>query len=136
MARAAHPRTLLVAGGCVVPMDPARSRHDDGYVLIRDGAVAEVGPLAMLDPAIAAAVDERIDARGCIVVPGFVNTHQHHWYALFRGLGGGMRLEQWIGNLLLPAGRAMAAADAGAASRLACLEMLGTGTTTCLNHSV
>src|SRR5215213_2881948 len=136
MAHAAHARTVLVAGGCVVPMDRERSRFDDGYVLIRDGAIAAVGELAALDSAVADAADERIDARGCIVVPGFVNAHQHHWYDLFRGLGGGMRLEQWIGNLLLPAGRAMTAADSAAASRLACLEMLGTGTTTCLNHSV
>ena len=136
---AARARTLLIDGGCVVPMDPARSRHDNGCVLIRDGAIAFAGERAALDPALAAeaaAAEERIDARGCIVVPGLVNAHQHHWYGLFRGLGGGMRLEQWIGNLLLPAGAAMTAADAQAASRLACLEMLAGGTTTCLNHSV
>jgi 5-methylthioadenosine/S-adenosylhomocysteine deaminase len=70
------------------------------------------------------------------VIPGLINTHQHHWYNLFKGLGGGMLLEQWIQNLLKPTAEALSAAEMEVASRLSCLEMLGTGTTTCLNHSV
>lgn len=124
-------RSVLIEGGCVVTMDPARRRFDPGDVLVRDGAIEAVGTSHS-----GAGVDERIDARGCIVVPGFVNAHQHHWYNLFKGLGGGMLLEQWIQNLLVPTGRALTLPDVEAASRLSCLEMLGTGTTTCLNHSV
>ena len=30
--------------------------------------------------------DAVIDARGCIVLPGLINMHQHHWYTLFKGL--------------------------------------------------
>jgi 5-methylthioadenosine/S-adenosylhomocysteine deaminase len=126
--------SLLVHGGCVVTMDAARTRFDDGFVLARDGVIEAVGPAAeMPDPAT---VDERLDASGCIVAPGLVNTHQHHWYDLFKTLGGGMLLEQWIQNLLVPTARAVTADDLAAAARLAGLEMVGTGTTTFLNHSV
>ena len=31
-----------------------------------------------------------IDARGCIVLPGLINMHQHHWYTLFKGLADGI----------------------------------------------
>lgn len=126
---------ILVEGGTVVTMDAARSRHEDGYVLVRDGAIAAVGPRSeLIADEVAGAI--RLDARGCVVVPGLINTHQHHWYNLFKGLGGGMLLEQWIQNLLRPTAEAITPAEIEVASRLACLEMLVTGTTACLNHSV
>jgi 5-methylthioadenosine/S-adenosylhomocysteine deaminase len=115
-------------------MDARRRSFSDGFVLIRDGVIEAVGSQDNL-PAVLDTV-ERIDATGCIVVPGFVNTHQHHWYNLFKGLGSGMLLEQWIGNLFLPTATAISPGDLEASSRLACLEMLSTGTTTFLNHSV
>lgn len=126
---------ILIEGGTVVTMDAARSRHDDGYVLIRDGGIAAVGARSEL------AADDvgeatRLDAHGCVVVPGLINTHQHHWYNLFKGLGGGMLLEQWIQNLLRPTAEAIRPVEIEAAGRLACIEMLLTGTTSCLNHSV
>ena len=102
-------------------------------MLVRDGAIEAVGAAA---EAPALEPDERIDARGCIVVPGLINTHQHHWYNLFKGLGAGMLLEQWIQNLLVPTARALTPRDLEVSGRLACLEMLSTGTTAYLNHSV
>jgi 5-methylthioadenosine/S-adenosylhomocysteine deaminase len=129
-------RTTLIEGGFVATMGAARAVHPRGYVLIRDGAIAAVGADSEVDAAAIGEVDERIDASGCIVVPGLINTHQHHWYNLFKGLGGGLYLEQWIQNLLVPAGQGLTVPDVEAAARLACLEMLGTGTTTCLNHMV
>jgi 5-methylthioadenosine/S-adenosylhomocysteine deaminase len=130
---ASMPQELLVTGGTVVTMDGERRIHPDGFVLVRDGEIAALGPpseLATETPA------EHIDARGCVVVPGLINTHQHHWYNLFKGLGGGMLLEQWIQNLLAPTAGALQPPDLEASMRLACVEMVGSGTTTCLNHSV
>lgn len=126
-------RSVLVEGGIVVAGDARGTRHAPGFVLVRDGVIEQIGAL---EDRPEDAVDERLDARGCVVVPGLVNAHQHHWYTLFKGLGGGMLLEQWIQNLLVPTSRAVAPADLAAAARLACLEMLGTGTTTFFNHSV
>lgn len=126
---------VLIEGGAVVTMDAERSRHVDGYVLVRGSEIAAVGSRSELDPADATGAT-RVDAGGCVVVPGLINTHQHHWYNLFKGLGAGMLLEQWIQNLLKPTAEAITAAEIEIAGRLACLEMLGTGTTACLNHSV
>jgi 5-methylthioadenosine/S-adenosylhomocysteine deaminase len=128
----ADERRLLITGGEVHTVDAADTVLRDGWVLVDGSAIAAVGP-AGHEPEDA---DESIDASGCIVVPGFVNTHQHLWYSLFKGLGGGMRLEQWIQNLLAPTARALEPRDLEAGSRLACLEMVASGTTTCLHHSV
>lgn len=122
---------VLIAGGEVHTVDPHGTVHPGGWVLVEGSKIAGVGA-AGSEPAAC----ERIDAAGCIIVPGFVNTHQHPWYNLFKGLGSGMRLEQWIQNLLVPTARALQPADLEASMRLACVEMVGSGTTTCLNHSV
>ena len=41
-------------------------------------------------------VVEEIDASGCIVMPGLINAHQHHWYSLFKGIADGLLLEDWL----------------------------------------
>lgn len=123
--------TLLIAGGDVHTVDAQDTVHPGGWVLVDGSRIASAGPAGSEPDA-----DERIDASGCVVVPGLVNTHQHPWYCLFKGLGSGMRLEQWIQNLLAPAAHALTPADLEASSRLGCLEMVVSGTTTCFNHSV
>lgn len=127
-------RELVISGGVVITMGADRARFDPGFVHIRDGGIEAVGPAA--EAPSTERIASRIDARGCVVVPGLINAHQHPWYNLFKGLGGGMLLEQWIQNLLAPTAAAMTPAELEVSSRLAGLEMLSTGTTTCLNHSV
>jgi 5-methylthioadenosine/S-adenosylhomocysteine deaminase len=127
--------TLLIEGGFVVTVDANARVIDDGAVAIRDGIIVDVGPTAEVAARIGPEA-ERIDARGCIVVPGFVNTHQHLWYGLFKGLGGGLLLERWVEQLLLPTAASITAADAAVSSYLCAFEMLASGTTTCLDHSV
>jgi 5-methylthioadenosine/S-adenosylhomocysteine deaminase len=124
--------SLLIAGGEIHTVDPDGTVFPGGWVLVEGSRIGGVGP-AGSEPRDA---DERIDASGCVVVPGFVNTHQHLWYSLFKGLGSGMLLEQWIQNLLAPTARALLTPDLEAGSRLACLEMVASGTSTCLHHSV
>src|SRR5829696_6715801 len=107
--------TILIRGGEVHTVDATDTVLHGGWVLAEGSEIAAVGA-AGDEPDVAGGT---IDASGCIVVPGFVNTHQHLWYCLFKGLGGGMLLEQWIQNLLAPTARALTAADLEAGSRLA-----------------
>lgn len=66
---------LLVVGGDVVTMDRDRSVVTGATVAVRGGRIVAVGAeLPMRDLLPGAAV---IDARGCLVVPGLVNAHQH-----------------------------------------------------------
>jgi 5-methylthioadenosine/S-adenosylhomocysteine deaminase len=100
-----------------------------------DGAkISAVGRSAQTPEA--SGFDETIDARGCIVVPGLINMHQHHWYTLFKGLADGMLLEDWVTDFLLPLSLRLDADAMAVSSTLAGLEMLATGTTCSLNHSV
>jgi 5-methylthioadenosine/S-adenosylhomocysteine deaminase len=125
--------SLLVKNGFVVTMNERREVFPGGFVAVDGRDIATVGP-AGADPR--RPFDEIIDAAGMIVVPGLINLHQHHWYNLFKGLAGGLLLEDWVEKVLLPCARRLTAADLKASAYLSALEMLRTGTTTCLNHSV
>lgn len=68
-----HPRV-------VVTTDDARREIADGGVFARDGVIEAVGPTGSL-PATA---DEVVDARGHVVLPGLVDTHDHFYQTLTR----------------------------------------------------
>jgi dihydroorotase len=64
-------RSLLIKGGHLV--DPAARIDAPMDVLLLDGRVAEVAP----PNKIKAGTDEKLDARGLIVAPGFIDLHVH-----------------------------------------------------------
>ncbi len=65
------------------PADPGRE-FSGADILIRDGAIVAIGP--GLDPG--PGPHERIEARGCLVTPGLVNTHHHLYQSLTRAVPG------------------------------------------------
>ncbi len=125
---------VLIENGVVVTVDGARSVHAPGYVATDGARITGVGPAA--NAPARTGFDDVIDAKGCIVVPGLINMHQHHWYTLFKGLADGMLLEDWVTDFLLPLGMKMDAAAMRVSSALAGMEMLATGATCSFNHSV
>ena len=73
--------------------------------------------------------DETIDAGGAPLVAPLVNGHTHAAMTLFRGYGGDLPLMRWLQEMDL-AGRGEARAeDVYWGARLACAEMIRTGTT-------
>lgn len=73
---------------------------DDGFTEIAGGALAIAGgKIAALGPASAAAGTEAaevVDARGGLLLPGFVNTHCHAAMVLFRGLADDRPLDGFL----------------------------------------
>ncbi len=64
-------RSLLIKGGHVI--DPAAKINSPMDLLLRDGRVAEIA----LPGKIRGGADEKFDARGLIVAPGFIDLHVH-----------------------------------------------------------
>jgi len=74
---------LLIRGATtVLTMDDAMSERAGADVLIRDGVIAAVGQGLATD-------GEVLEARGCVVTPGLVNTHHHLYQTLTRAVPGG-----------------------------------------------
>jgi dihydroorotase len=65
------PKSLLIKGGHLI--DPAEKINAPMDVLLRDGLVAEIAA----PNKIRGGVDEKFDARGLIVAPGFIDLHVH-----------------------------------------------------------
>jgi cytosine/adenosine deaminase-related metal-dependent hydrolase len=74
---------LLRNARSVVTMDAARREIAGGDILIRDGVIAAVGE------GIVAPGAEVLEAGGCVVTPGLVNTHHHLYQTLTRAVPGG-----------------------------------------------
>jgi cytosine/adenosine deaminase-related metal-dependent hydrolase len=87
---------LIRNADAVVTMDAARQEIAGGDVLIRGGVIAAVGQ-GLVAPAGA----EVVQAAGCVVTPGLVNTHHHLFQTLTRAVPGGQDalLFSWLRTL-------------------------------------
>lgn len=124
----------LIKNGFIVTVDGSRAVYPGGFVATDGHKITAVGPSSKVPDT--KGFDEIIDASGCIVLPGLINGHQHHWYTLFKGLADGYLLEDWVNGFLLPLTRHLAEEEIRCSSYVAAMEMLATGTTCSLNHSV
>lgn len=73
---------LIWNADVVVTMDAVRGERAGCDVLIRGGVIAAVGPGLQTSGTV-------IEARGCVVTPGLVNTHHHLFQSLTRAVPGG-----------------------------------------------
>ena len=92
---------LIVSGGMVVTMDGARAIVHEGSVAIKGDAIVAVGARTDVDGRYHAA--KMIDARGKLVLPGFINGHVHVPMTLFRGLHDDVTLNDWLYKYIFPA---------------------------------
>ncbi len=89
-----------------------------------DGAIAALGPAVQPEPG-----DETIDAGGGHLVAPLLNGHTHAAMTLFRGSGGDLPLMPWLEERIWPVEARLEAEDVYWGTRLACAEMIRTGTT-------
>ncbi len=117
--------SILIRNGTIVTVDQHNSIVR-GDVLIRDGRIAEVAEK------IDASADETIDANGCAVVPGFVQTHIHLCQTLFRGAADDLALIDWLKKRVWPMEAAHTADSIRVSARLGIAELIKGGTTCAL----
>jgi 5-methylthioadenosine/S-adenosylhomocysteine deaminase len=101
MAQEKQNVDLIVSGGIVVTMDSARAIHQDGSVAVRGDSIVAVGPRAEIEGRYQS--PHVIDARGHLVLPGFINGHTHVPMTLFRGLHDDVTLNDWLYKYIFPA---------------------------------
>jgi 5-methylthioadenosine/S-adenosylhomocysteine deaminase len=87
------------------------------------GRIAELGPGVEPRPG-----DDVLDADGTAIVPGLVNAHTHGAMTLFRGYGDDMPLMEWLQKRIWPVEGRLEPDDVYWGTRLACVEMIRTGT--------
>lgn len=118
-------RTVL-RGAAIATVDAEGTEYRSGHVVVEDERIVAVGE----GPAEG---DVTIDATGCLVTPGLVNTHHHLYQWVTRGLAADSTLFQWLVELYPVWGRLDARITHAAASAgLARLAL--TGCTTVADH--
>jgi 5-methylthioadenosine/S-adenosylhomocysteine deaminase len=73
--------------------------------------------------------DVRISGDGMAAIPSFINGHTHAAMTLLRGYADDMHLQAWLEKKIWVAEAHMTEEDIYCGARLACLEMIKTGTT-------
>jgi 5-methylthioadenosine/S-adenosylhomocysteine deaminase len=113
----------------VITMDPARRVIDNGAVAIRGDRIVAAGPRAKIEKQYTGR--QRLDRPEALIAPGLVNAHAHAPMSLLRGIADDLRLEDWLEKFIFPAEAKNVTPDfVRWGTRLACLEMLLSGTTT------
>jgi len=121
---------LIIYNGTAVTVNERFDVIEQALIGIRKGSIATVTTWhegTTLPDAMAV-----IDAGGGVIMPGLVNTHTHLPMTLFRGLADDLPLDVWLNEYMFPVeSQFITPENVKWGTRLACLEMLLSGTTTC-----
>ena len=117
-------KSILIKGGTIITLN-SKDEIVTGDLLVREGRLVSIGETIET-------ADEVIDARGCAVLPGFVQTHIHLCQTLFRGAADDLPLIDWLKQRVWPMEAAHMPASVRASARLGIAELIKGGTTCAL----
>jgi 5-methylthioadenosine/S-adenosylhomocysteine deaminase len=125
------PDAVILAPQWIAPVAPDPDVLSGHAVLIEDGSIAGLGPLAEVCAMRPQAHITPLP--GHLLTPGFVNLHTHAAMALLRGSANDMPLESWLRQRIWPLeSRLIDPGFVRDGTLLAAAEMLSGGTT-CFN---
>lgn len=101
-----------------------KSRADIWYD--ETGTIREIGP--DVRQKYQGEADIIIDGSGTLAIPGLVNTHTHAAMTLLRGYADDMHLQQWLSEKIWPLEAHLKGEHVYWGTKLACLEMIRSGT--------
>lgn len=115
----------------LVTMDGERREISNGAIFVHDGVIQAVGTLE--DMPSSARIDEILDLRNHIVIPGMVNTHHHMFQNLTRVMAQNNELFDWL-KTLYPIWSRLTGDAVYTSAKLAMAELILSGCTTSSDH--
>jgi len=100
----------------------------NGAVVIENDCIVDVGKSAELKRKYSSY--EKINAKGKVVIPGLINTHQHAAMSLLRGYADDYPLKEWLENWIWPLEKCMTGRDIYVGALLTAVESIMGATTT------
>jgi 5-methylthioadenosine/S-adenosylhomocysteine deaminase len=119
-------KKLLIKNGKVVTMNPSREIID-ADILITGNKIEKI------EKDIREYADEVIDAHGCAVIPGLIQTHIHLTQRLFQGLADDMQLMDWLKKRIWPLEGKHTYETNMLSARLGIAELIAGGTTSIID---
>jgi cytosine/adenosine deaminase-related metal-dependent hydrolase len=88
----AHARPVLITGGHIVNLTNSVGRIEDVDILVENERIARIAPHGL---SLSSDV-RRLDASGCLIVPGLTNAHTHSPENLAAGFCDRLHLDNWL----------------------------------------
>ncbi|MGL4971413.1 MAG: amidohydrolase [Cetobacterium sp.] len=122
-------KQILIKNAYIVSMNAKREIFNNGSILIENDKIKEIGKV---DEKNLISDVEILDAKGKIVLPGFVNTHVHLSQQLGRGIADDVDLLTWLRERVWPYESSFDYESSLISSTACCVEMIKSGVTTFL----
>jgi 5-methylthioadenosine/S-adenosylhomocysteine deaminase len=119
---------MLIHDGTILTMHDGKVIRQ-GAVAIEEETIVDVGKTKELKRKYGRGY-EKIDAKGKIVMPSFINTHQHAAMSLLRGYADDLPLQEWLEKWIWPIEKHMTAHEIYVGALLTAVESIMGGTTT------
>ncbi|MDR3166043.1 MAG: putative aminohydrolase SsnA, partial [Synergistaceae bacterium] len=127
---------LLIGNGVLITRDTAAPYFKNGCVAMDGAVVTEIGKTGALVEKYPNA--RFLDARGGIIMPGFINAHMHYYSAFARGFAGkgpaGTNFNEVLERLWWRLDRALTLDDVYMSAMVCMVDCIKNGTTTVLDH--
>jgi putative selenium metabolism protein SsnA len=131
-----NSKALLITNGTVVTLGDNNQIIQDGAVLVVDGVIAAVGKASAVKKKARGA--NVLDAKGKVIMPGFINTHMHLYSTFCRGLGPKAPPPKTFVEILermwWPLDKALNGKDILYSSLVPLMDCIKNGTTTIIDH--
>ena len=118
---------MLLTGTVVADSNTVFS---DGAVVVSGSRIEAVGERSTVAPQYADHEHQSYD----VLLPGLVGGHIHSVQSLGRGIADDTELLDWLFDYILPMEASLSAEEMEIAAKLGYLEMIESGTTTCVDH--
>ncbi len=119
----------VVENAAIATVDAAGTEYDRGHVVLADGVIESVGAGAAPE----GSYDRRVDATGCLVTPGLINTHHHLYQWATRGFAQQATLFEWLTELY-PVWAGITDKITHSAALAGLTRLAATGCTTAADH--
>ena len=120
---------IIIKNGYVLDMVEKNFSTLDNSSMIKDIVIKD-NKIVKIEKDTKQEAKKVIDASGLVVMPGFVNCHNHAFMTLFRGYKDDMELMSWLKTVTWPVEGRLEREDVYYPCLLACIEMIKSGTTT------
>ena len=117
---------LKISNGTIVTMNETREILK-GDILIENDRIIESSPH------IEKKVDEEIDAKGKVIIPGLIQTHVHLTQSLFRGMADDLELMDWLRKRIWPLESCHSEESNYLSAQLGIAELIKGGTTSIIS---
>ena len=127
---------MLITNGRVVTLGAGNRIIEEGAIRVDGGLIADVGEGSRLEAAYPE--EERIDAAGQLVLPGFICTHTHFYGAFARGMtlpgDAPANFPQILEQLWWRLDKALTMEDVRSSALVCLVDAIRHGTTTLIDH--